>query len=160
MKKGFTLIELLVVVLIIGILASIGIPQYFKAVERSRVTEATNAFANIKNSQERFFSRMNVYTNSWDDLDITMKNVGGNGLDCAGTGGCLLKSYNVQITANTQTSYVISATRRDNVNRYGAYTINFTGPSGDLSCSNELCARELLDIRSSGRGVTGQPIRE
>jgi prepilin-type N-terminal cleavage/methylation domain-containing protein len=77
MKKGFTLIELLVVVLIIGILASIGIPQYFKAVERSRVTEATNAFANIKNSQERFFSRMNVYTNNWDDLDITMKNVGG-----------------------------------------------------------------------------------
>ena len=157
MKKGFTLIELLVVVLIIGILASIGIPQYFKAVERSRVTEATNAFANIKNSQERFFSRMNVYTNSWDDLDITMKNVAGT--DCSGTGGCILKYYNVQITANTSTSYVISATRLQSVNRYGQYNIRFTGPSGDLSCSDELCARELLDIRSSGSGVTGQLIR-
>jgi prepilin-type N-terminal cleavage/methylation domain-containing protein len=142
MKKGFTLIELLVVVLIIGILASIGIPQYFKAVERSRVTEATNAFANIKNSQERFFSRMNVYTNNWDDLDITMKNVGG--VDCTGNAACTLKYYIVQITANTSTSYVISATRRDNVNRYGAYTINFTGPIGDLSCSNNYCSRELL----------------
>ena len=74
-KKGFTLLELLVVVLIIGILAGIALPQYKKAVLRSKFATIKNKTRAIYDAEQRYYLANNQYTTNWNDLDITIKNV-------------------------------------------------------------------------------------
>ena len=69
MNKGFTLIELLVVVLIIGILASIALPQYTRAVERARMLEAVQALEDLSTAQRIYYLHYGIFANSLDDLN-------------------------------------------------------------------------------------------
>lgn len=69
MKQGFTLIELLVVVLIIGILTSIAIPQYEKAVLRARFSNALQVAESLKKAHEIYFIANNHYIANTDNLD-------------------------------------------------------------------------------------------
>ena len=49
MKRAFTLIELLIVVIIVGVLMSIALPKYQRAVERARALEGVH---NVKYALE------------------------------------------------------------------------------------------------------------
>lgn len=72
MKKnaGFTLIELLVVVLIIGILSSIALPQYQRAVNKARGTEALVAGKALSDAQNIYFLANTQYTSDETNLDV------------------------------------------------------------------------------------------
>ena len=70
---GFTLIELLVVVLIIGILAAMAMPQYFKAVERTRMAEAVTLMDSVAKAQRRKFMQKNRYASRFEGLDVSPK---------------------------------------------------------------------------------------
>jgi len=65
--KGFTLIELLVVVLIIGILSAVALPQYTKAVEKSRAAEALQLLKNLEGALDVYLLE-NGYPSSRTDF--------------------------------------------------------------------------------------------
>ena len=69
-KKAFTLIELLVVVLIIGILAAIALPQYQRAVAKSRSTEALVLLRALADAEELYYLENNEYTSDLSSLSI------------------------------------------------------------------------------------------
>ena len=113
---GFTLIELLVVVLIIGILAAMALPQYFKAVERSRMTEAVTLMDSIVKAQRRKFLQTNRYAGTFEGLDVSPKGATGRsyftkGDPQTGAGG---NGFNIAIEGINFDSSRVRATREIN----------------------------------------------
>lgn len=136
-SAGFTLIELLVVVLIIGILAAIAVPQYFKVVERGKVTEAMQWLSGLKGTQERYLAKNGQYCTS-GSVPSCLFDVGLGNLKyfspptlAAGTGS---PSWKILLTRIAPLPAV-----------YGGYVLTWdSGANPLLSCDNTDCTTDLL----------------
>ena len=148
-NKGFTLIELLVVVLIIGILAAMAMPQYFKAVERSRMTEADTLLGSIAQAQRRKFLQRNSFTTNYKGLDVSPKDSSGSvyytkGSPTDGTNG---NGFGVSLSGTAFDEGIARATRHaDGATLQYQYRLERYYQGDNVTCvgtntaGQELCA--------------------
>ena len=113
-NQAFTLIELLVVVLIIGILAGVALPQYQKAVWKSRNTQLKQIVSSVAQAAQAYHMANGKYPANFDELDIDLPltpvatTVGG------GTGACNTSTQGTDASRAGKDFYVVlNATAAD-----------------------------------------------
>ena len=127
-RGGFTLIELLVVVLIIGILSAVALPQYQKAVAKTRFATVKATARALAEAESVYYMANGEFTSDLQSLAIQMPAGGVLGSDrmfyswgdcyvacqtdsCGGGVGCMRESFIFSLTlkpAARSVSYMIA----------------------------------------------------
>ena len=128
-RSGFTLIELLVVVLIIGILSAVALPQYQKAVEKSRAAEALTNLRAIVNAMQISKMANGVPAEKLEDLDVSLP---GEKID-ERTVKLKNFTYYIRISNGGPEGFEVVATRNDTTTDARKYYIYFNY-NGGWSC--------------------------
>ena len=121
-SAGFTLIELLIAVIIVGILSTLALPQFQRAMERARQAEARDMLGHIYQAEKLYFAETNTYINITPTANPTMAAVPPDAAPDT--------FFTYAVTGATATAFTATATRKIQGNPgrapswTSAYTVN------------------------------------
>ena len=121
-KQGFTLVELIVVVIVIGILATVAVPQYLKATERAKLGKARNAMALIAQGEKLYRADMDTYINTALDANNAVLGPYVELVDVDAD-----PDWSYQVGGASATAFTVTATRTGGSNNGESITLNQAG---------------------------------
>jgi prepilin-type N-terminal cleavage/methylation domain-containing protein len=76
-SKGFTIVELMIVVVILGVLAAVAGPVYFRHRNRAMAVEASETLAKIVSAQEGYRAEFGMYSDVSNDPSLSASSANG-----------------------------------------------------------------------------------
>ena len=138
-KRGFTLIELLVVVLMIGILAAVAVPQYQKAVEKSKATQVIPLLKTLYEAQQAYYLANGEFATNFSQLDVDFPYTGKQAWspDSLNIDTRSNQDWSIQLYKNAGNGRAISAGRVSGPYKGAGFFIYTAGggPLGEIICA-------------------------
>jgi Tfp pilus assembly protein PilE len=132
-RLGWTLVEFATALLVLGIVASFGVPRLVQATERNRALEAFAYLSEVAAEQDRFHQEHGVYAADLAELHPAraLPRHFRTGRMVASPGRSLADSWSLTLT------------RLDPPSRFGPYTVTFNERGFDAAGSSACRFQEL-----------------